>query len=120
MNFKYIKNFILFLILVFVLSGCAAVNKNKSFKHDTPLIKEDIKKIVREEVQKTVEMGPQPSLGEAQKLTKRKKISSQKVRNYLLIPDEYETLKQLITFKFQNLDYKEAMLLMGKIGEINV
>jgi type IV pilus assembly protein PilQ len=29
-------------------------------------------------------------------------------------------LKQLITFKFQNLDYKEAMLLMGKIGEINV
>ena len=120
MNFKYIKNFISFLILAFVLSGCAAVNKNKSFKHDTPLIKEDIKKIGREEVQKTVEMGPQPSLGEAQKLTKRKKISSQKVRNYLLIPDEYETLKQLITFKFQNLDYKEAMLLMGKIGEINV
>jgi type IV pilus assembly protein PilQ len=65
-------------------------------------------------------MGPQPSLGEAQKLTKRKKISSQKVRNYLLIPDEYETLKQPITFKFQNLDYKEAMQLMGKIGEINV
>lgn len=120
MIFKYIKNFISFLILAFVLSGCAAVNKNKSFKHDTPLIKEDIKKIGREEVQKTVEMGPQPSLGEAQKLTKRKKISSQKVRNYLLIPDEYETLKQLITFKFQNLDYKEAMLLMGKIGEINV
>ena len=120
MIFKYIKNFISFLILAFVLSGCAAVNKNKSFKHDTPLIKEDIKKIGREEVQKTVEMGPQPSLGEAQKLTKRKKISSQKVRNYLLIPDEYETLKQLITFKFQNIDYKEAMQLMGKIGEINV
>ena len=97
MIFKYIKNFIFFLILVFVLSGCA-VNKNKSFKHDTPLIKEDIKKIGREEVQKTVEMGPQPSLGEAQKLTKRKKISSQKVRNYLLIPDEYETLKHPITF----------------------
>jgi len=120
MIFKYIKNFISFLILAFVLSGCAAVNKNKSFKHDTPLIKEDIKKIGREEVQKTVEMGPQPSLGEAQKLTKRKKISSQKVRNYLLIPDEYETLKQAITFKFQNIDYKEAMQLMGKIGEINV
>ena len=33
MIFKYIKNFILFLILVFVLSGCA-VNKNKSFKID--------------------------------------------------------------------------------------
>jgi len=119
MNIKFIKSFISFLILVIVLSGCA-VNKNKTFKHDTPLIKEDIQKIGREEVQKTVEMGPQPSLGEAQKLTKRKKISSQKVRNYLLIPDEYETLKQLVTFKFQNLDYKEAMQLMGKIGEINV
>ena len=119
MNIKFIKNFISFLILVIVLSGCA-INKNKTFKHDTPLIKEDIQKMGREEVQKTVEMGPQPSLGEAQKLTKRKKISSQKVRNYLLIPDEYETLKQLVTFKFQNLDYKEAMQLMGKIGEINV
>ena len=120
MNIKYIKNFILFLILIFVLSGCAGNKKDKSFKHDTPLIKEDIQKIGREEVQKTVEMGPQPSLGEAEKLTKRKKISSQKVRNYLLIPDEYETLKQPITFKFQNIDYKEAMQLMGKIGEINI
>ena len=45
MIFKYIKNFISFLILAFVLSGCAAVNKNKSFKHDTPLIKEDIQKM---------------------------------------------------------------------------
>ena len=75
MNIKFIKNFISFLILVIVLSGCA-VNKNKTFKHDTPLIKEDIQKIGREEVQKTVEMGPQPSLGEAQKLTKRKIILS--------------------------------------------
>ncbi len=120
MIFKYIKNFISFLILAFVLSGCAGNKKDKSFKHDTPLIKEDIQKMGREEVEKTVEMGPQPSLGEAEKLTKRKKISSQKVRNYLLIPDEYETLKQPVTFKLQNLDYKEAMQLMGKIGEINI
>ena len=48
-NIKFIKNFISFLILVIVLSGCA-INKNKTFKHDTPLIKEDIQKIGREEV----------------------------------------------------------------------
>ncbi len=47
MNIKYIKNFILFLILIFVLSGCAGNKKDKSFKHDTPLIKEDIQKMGR-------------------------------------------------------------------------
>ena len=38
----------------------------------------------------------------------------------LLIPDEYKLLKQRVTFKFQNLDYKQSMELMAKIGEINV
>ena len=45
---------------------------------------------------------------------------SSSVRNYLLIPDEYKLLKQRVTFKFQNLDYKQSMELMAKIGEINV
>ena len=53
-------------------------------------------------------------------LEKRKKISSQKTRNYLLIPDEFQLLKQSVTLNFQNLDYNEAMSLMGKIGEINI
>ena len=54
------------------------------------------------------------------KLGKRKKISSEAQRNYLIIPDEYPLLKQRVTLKFKNLDYKETMKLMGKIGEINV
>ena len=29
-------------------------------------------------------------------------------------------LKQKVTFKFQNLDYKEAMALMAEVGEINI
>ena len=53
------------------------------------------------------------------KLEKRKKISSQTKRNYLLIPDEFTSLKQNVSFRFKNLDYKEAMQLMGKIGGIN-
>mgnify|MGYP003299343594 CR=1 FL=1 len=49
-----------------------------------------------------------------------RKISSVKEKNYLLIPDDYDLLKQNVTFKFQNLDYKEAMALMAEVGEINI
>ncbi len=51
---------------------------------------------------------------------KRKIISSETQTNYLLIPDNYPQLKQRITLKFKNLDFKETMILMGKIGEINI
>ena len=84
------------------------------------LIKEDIRKAGKIEVEKTVDMGPQPVLGDTTKLQKRKKISSQQKRNYLLIPDEFDNLKQIVSFKFKNLDYAEAMQLMGKVGDINV
>ena len=92
----------------------------RQFKHNTPLIKEDIKKSGTIEIDKTVEMGPKPTIGDIDLLEKRKKISSQKTRNYLLIPDEFELLKQTVTLNFQNLDYNEAMSLMGKIGAINI
>ena len=65
-------------------------------------------------------MGPTPVEGDVQKLQKRKQISSVKEKNYLLIPDDYMMLKQKVTFKFQNLDYKEAMALMAKIGDVNI
>ena len=122
MNFRLIKIFVLFSFLVLSLTGCASgqFGKSKTFKHNTPLIKEDIKKSGTIEVDKTVEMGPKPTIGDIDLLEKRKKISSQKTRNYLLIPDEFELLKQSVTLNFQNLDYNEAMSLMGKIGEINI
>tara|TARA_B100001741_G_C16510452_1_gene579405 strand:- start:139 stop:1503 length:1365 start_codon:yes stop_codon:yes gene_type:complete len=65
-------------------------------------------------------MGPQPAEADVIKLGKRKQISSQKQRNYLLISDDYKLLKQNVSFKFQNLDYKTAMELMAKAGEINI
>ena len=122
MNTKSIKSFTFFAILILILNGCASgqFKKTKTFKHNTPLIKDDIKKKGQQEIQKTVDMGPNPTIGDTQKLKKRKKISSQKAKNYLLIPDEYKLLKQDVTLNFKNLDYKEAMTLMSQIGEINI
>jgi type IV pilus assembly protein PilQ len=120
MNTKRFINFFGLILFAFVLSGCQTMKEaNKPFKHNTPLIKEDIKKEGRAEIQKTLELGPKPSTGKKM-FGKRKKISSEAQRNYLLIPDSYPLLKQKITLKFKNLDFKETMYLMGKIGEINV
>ena len=126
MIIKKYFNIIFLLALTFVLSACgpnSQFNKkyNKPFKHNTPLIKD--KNIVdsgKSEVAKTLEMGPKPIEGDSRKLGKRKKISSEAQRNYLIISDEYPLLKQRVTLKFKNLDYKETMKLMGKIGEINI
>ncbi len=123
-----IKNFISiigFFALVLILSGCGPnsnFNKkyNKPFKHNTPLIKDDLKKGGKAEIQKTLELGPKPVEGDVIKLNKRKKITSEINKNYLIISDDFPLLKQRITLKFNNLDFKEAMQLMGKVGEINV
>ena len=121
MNFKFLRLLISFLFVLIFLNGCADGQfANKTFKHDTPLIKDDIKKQGKATVDETVSLGPQPLEGDVVKLGKRKQISSSKKRNYLLIPDSYKYLKQNVSFKFQNLDYKEAMSLMAKVGEINI
>ena len=120
MNFKFITPTILLLIF---LTGCTTDGKFKKggFKHNTPLIKdEDIRITGKETVDKTVELGPQPIEGDVIKLGKRKQISSQQKTNYLLIPESYKSLKQNVSFKFQNLDYKEAMNLMAQAGDINI
>ena len=116
---KYFSIFVLISIAL-ILNGCANSKYNKPFKHNTPLIKDDIRTAGKSEIAKTLEMGPKPIEGDTRKLGKRKKISSQKQRNYLIISDQYPKLKQRITLKFQNLDFKETMKLMGKIGEINM
>jgi type IV pilus assembly protein PilQ len=123
MNIKQIKLVSSFLILLFALTNCTSTGqfkKSKPFKHNTPLIKENIKKSGQSEIAKTLEMGPKPVFGDTTQLNKRKKISSQSSRNYLIIPDSYTNLKQRVSLKFQNLDFKETMKLMGKIGEINI
>ena len=124
MNCKSLKILFSLIFLLFVLSGCAEQMKKakqkRIFKHDTPLIKQDVKKLGKIEIEKSAEMGPTPVEGDVNKLEKRKQISSVKEKNYLLIPDDYMLLKQKVTFKFQNLDYKEAMGLMAKIGDVNI
>ena len=120
MNIKSFSKFFGIIILGLILSGCQAIKEaNKPFKHNTPLIKDNIKKEGRAEIQKTLELGPKPAQGK-KVYGKRKKISSEAQRNYLLIPDTFPLLKQRITLKFKNLDFKETMQLMGKVGEINV
>ena len=120
MNIKFYKKLLGIIILGLILSGCQAVKQsNKPFKHNTPLIKGNIKEDGRTEIQKTLELGPKPADG-AKVYGKRKKISSEAQRNYLLIPDTFPLLKQRVTFKFKNLDFKETLKLMGKVGEINV
>mgnify|MGYP001301726760 FL=1 len=124
MKFNSIKIILLLTFFMTILSGCAEqmtkMKTKKTFKHNTPLIKEDVKKLGKKEVEKSAEMGPTPIEGDVKKLKKRKKISSVKEKNYILIPDEYMLLKQKVTFKFQNLDYKEAMSLMAKVGDVNI
>ena len=122
MNIKNFINLFVLLFLIVFLNGCQNINKkvNKPFKHNTPLIKDDVREKGKTEVAKTLDMGPKPVEGDTRKLMKRKKISSESQRNYLLIPDSFPLLKQRITLKFKNLDFKETMKLMGKIGEINV
>ena len=125
MTIKKLFNLSLVLIIGIILSGCAnsqfAKKYNKPFKHNTPLIKSnDITKAGKSEISKTLDMGPKPVEGDTRKLGKRKKISSEAQRNYLIISDNFPLLKQRVTLKFKNLDFKETMQLMGKIGEINV
>ena len=123
MNIKKIKLVSSFLVLLVALTNCTSTGqfkKSKPFKHNTPLIKDNIKKSGQTEIAKTLEMGPKPIFGDTTKLNIRKQISSQASRNYLIIPDKYTNLKQRISLKFQNLDFKETMQLMGRIGEINI
>ena len=119
---NYSKKLIGFILLSVLVSGCATTGKkgSKGFKHDTPLIKTDVKTMGKKELDKMAEMGPVPVEADVVKLKKRKKISSVKEKNYLLIPEEYDSLKQNITFKFQNMDFAEAMTMMAKIGGVNI
>ena len=121
MNMNYYKLVASFIFIIFFITGCAQPGKKvKGFKHDTPLIKTDVKEFGKAEIEKDAKMGPIPAEADVIKLQKRKKISSVKERNYLLISEDYPKLKQNVTFKFQNMDYEEAMNLMAKIGGINI
>ena len=51
---------------------------------------------------------------------KRKTITTENVRNYVTIPDDYGNLKQEVSLNFNNVDFSYAMALMAEIGQINI
>ena len=83
MNIKKINQFLVLLAVSLILSGCVVKdgkivmkNKKEPFKHNTPLIKVDMKTKGKSEIQKTVELGPKPVEDNSKRKQKRKKISS--------------------------------------------
>ena len=78
---------ILFFISVFALAGCTQSGKKvgigKPFKHNTPLIKTDVKKLGKKELEKSAEMGPIPVEGDIIKLNKRKKFPQLKKKLFI-------------------------------------
>ena len=72
MNFQKKISFLILPLFILFLSGCADkfAKKSKSFKHDTPLIKTDVKQLGKKELNKSAEMGPVPVDGDVVKLKK--------------------------------------------------
>ena len=67
MNIKTIQINIFITCFITFLSNCTSTGqfkKAKPFKHNTPLIKENIKKSGQSEIAKTLEMGPKPVFGD--------------------------------------------------------
>ena len=138
---KNILNIILFLILGFFVSSCATDSslrgksqhiKNMENKAKIP------KKIQRHgkdklinpsdviisgqiEMDELVKTGPKPYDTDIDvRPDSRKTITTEQVRNYVTIPDEYGNLKQTISINFNNIDFSTAMSLMADIGDVNI
>ena len=75
MNFKTFKILAFLFSSIIILNGCAQgkLGKLKSFKHDTPLIKENVKELGKKELEKSAEMGPSPVEADVIKLKKENK-----------------------------------------------
>ena len=113
--------FLLFSIIL--LQSCATtIKKSGSVHGDKPLI--DTKKIIvdgRKEMDKKVIDGPKPYDTEfTTRPDKRKVITTETVKNYVSISDEYSNLKQNISINFQGMDFKYVMSLMADIAQINI
>ena len=114
----------LFFIIV-LLASCAA-KKERSIKvkdiHKGPLIKpSDVVVEGRKEMDRMIKAGPKPyeEIDEIRE-DKRKTITTESVRNYVTIPEDYSNLKQDITLNLNSVDFKFAMALMADIGDINI
>ena len=115
---------IIFLLsFIILLQSCATMTKKPGSVHgDKPLI--DTKKIIvdgQKEMDKKVIDGPKPYDTEfTTRPDKRKVITTETVKNYVSISDEYTNLKQNISINFQGMDFKYVMSLMADIAEVNI
>ena len=118
---KYFK-IILSLLFIVLLQSCATPGKKPQSVHgDKPLI--DTAKIIvegRAEMDKKVIDGPKPYDTSIPRADKRKTITTENVKNYVNISDEYTNLKQIVNINFQGLDFKYVMSLMADIADINI
>ncbi len=118
---RYLK-VLLSLFFIVLLQSCANTGKKpKSVHGDKPLI--DTSEIIvkgRKDMDKKVIDGPKPYDTVIKRADKRKTITTENVKNYVTISDEYTNLKQLVSFNFQGLDFKYVMSLMAKIADINI
>ena len=118
LNFFYIVLLLLFSLLV---TNCSSTNQ-KSVHGDKPLI--DPAQIVvdgTKEMQNKVIFGPKPYETEFDPTAnKRKTITTEQVRNYVSISNEYEMLKQNININLNGVDFRDAMDSLAEIGGINI
>ena len=120
MIFNLIK--IIFLLTFFVLATNCASTKKKSVHGEEPLI--DPSKVIvdgTKEMQDKVKYGPKPFETEFDPTAnKRKTITTEQVRNYVSISNEYEDLKQLVSLNLNGVDFRDAMDSLAEIGGINI
>ena len=109
------------LTILMLTSNCASTKK-KSVHGEEPLI--DPSEIVVEgtkEMQEKVKYGPKPYETEFDPTAnKRKTITTEQVRNYVTISNEYDNLKQIVSFNFNGVDFRDAMDSLAEIGSINI
>jgi len=114
------KIFSLFIVVLF-FAGCKTTKPTVNVHGEKPLI--DTSKVVSEgkkQIDKKVKDGPKPIENTNNTKTKRKTITTQNVKNYVSIPDDFTNLKQKISINFQGLDFSYVMSLMAELGNINI
>ena len=125
-----ILKIILFLCLGLFISSCATTQKtsktsktSKKSIHGKEKLIDPSEVIVqgREEMDEMVRIGPKPYDAEFEvREDTRKTITTEEVRNYVTIPEDYGNLKQSINLNLNNVDFSYVMALMADIGEINI
>ena len=121
---KTIFKIILLFLLIGLVTSCATTKgtNKKSVHGEKPLI--DPSEIVvqgREDMNKMVKAGPKPYDPDFDvTANKRKTLTTENIRNYVTIPDEYGSLKQEMSINLNNVDFKYAMSLMADLGDVNI